>query len=118
LIAVGALGLAASLLVPAPQENGTEGLQVAGELPHVDAPAMSSEPLQEPAWIVLGDTGQRVVELAGMPIIVNRDVWEYGPSHLRLRANRVVDWYSSPLRPLPVASERPPQDEADADAEW
>lgn len=36
------------------------------------------------------------------------EVWEYGPSSVTLRAGRIVDWYSSPLRPLPFSSERPP----------
>ena len=33
--------------------------------------------------------------------------WEYGPSWVRFECGRVVDWYSSPLRPLRASRSRP-----------
>lgn len=60
-----------------------------------------------------------VLELAGEPVLRQGDelrgeTWEYGPSFVVFRARRVVDWYSSPMRPLPVASERPPAQDTTA----
>lgn len=68
---------------------------------------LAGESAAPAALIRLGDRAERVVALAGAPILVAGDVWEYGPSHVRLRAERVIDWYSSPMKPLPVPSERP-----------
>ncbi|WP_281187141.1 hypothetical protein [Aquimonas voraii] len=38
----------------------------------------------------------------GPPLVLQADLWEYGPSHIRFERGRVVGWYSSPLKPLPV----------------
>lgn len=63
------------------------------------------EPVQrEPqrARIKLGYTQAEVEALLGPPLLRNEDDWEYGPSHVRFERGRVVGWYSSPMRPLPV----------------
>lgn len=39
----------------------------------------------------------------GEPLIMSDGRWEYGPSWVRLEDHKVVDWYSSPLRPLKSA---------------
>ena len=66
----------------------------------------------EGAAFSLQSHADEVLQLAGPPVLRQGDelrgeVWEYGPSFVVFRARRVVDWYSSPMRPLPVASERP-----------
>ena len=40
----------------------------------------------------------------GEPLIMSDGRWEYGPSWIRFQDHKVVDWYSSPLRPLKSAS--------------
>lgn len=50
----------------------------------------------------IGDDRHRVKAILGAPILVTGDVWEYGPSHVVFRDGIVVDWYSSPLKPISV----------------
>lgn len=54
-----------------------------------------------------------VVAILGEPIgrFDNDERWEYGPSWVRFDCGRMVDWYSSPLRPLRVPAPRPSADE-------
>jgi hypothetical protein len=63
--------------------------------------------------IALGATAQQVREIHGDPVSGWEQRWEYGPSWVAFRCGVVVDWYSSPLRPLKVASEYP-----SASTEW
>lgn len=58
--------------------------------------------------IVLGSSANQVRELHGAPVSGWEQRWEYGPSWVAFRCGVVVDWYSSPLRPLRVNSEHPP----------
>lgn len=53
--------------------------------------------------IELGLSPAEVERLAGPPMFRSRERWEYGPSEIRFTEGRVSGWYSSPLRPLPVA---------------
>ncbi len=50
-----------------------------------------------------------VLALHGEPIDQGYDgtQWMYGPSWIRFRCARVVDWYSSPLQPLKASGSRP-----------
>jgi hypothetical protein len=50
----------------------------------------------------IGDSPERVKAILGPPILSGGEVWEYGPSHVVFRDGRVVDWYSSPLKPISV----------------
>ena len=52
--------------------------------------------------IRIGDTKLRVRAILGSPILGSATAWEYGPSHVLFEDGRVVDWYNSPLKPLPV----------------
>lgn len=52
--------------------------------------------------IRLGSTEAQVERLLGPPLVAVADLWEYGPSHVRFERGRVIGWYSSPLKPLPV----------------
>jgi hypothetical protein len=38
--------------------------------------------------------------IEGPPDMENADRWEYGPSWVAFQCGKVVDWHSSPLRPL------------------
>ncbi len=50
----------------------------------------------------IGDNKQRVRQILGAPIVASAETWDYGPSHVRFKDGRVVDWYSSPLKPIAV----------------
>jgi hypothetical protein len=47
-----------------------------------------------------GMSADGVRELEGEPLAVHGDLWEYGPSWIRFDHDAVVEWHSSPLRPL------------------
>jgi hypothetical protein len=57
--------------------------------------------------VELGVSAQQVREIHGEPISGWEQRWEYGPSWIAFHCGVVVDWYSSPLHPLKVASEHP-----------
>jgi hypothetical protein len=59
--------------------------------------------------LVPGMDRNAVRDILGDPLDMHAIRWHYGPSWVDFRCDRVADWYSSPLRPLPVASERAPQ---------
>lgn len=63
--------------------------------------------------IALGASAQQVRDIHGDPVSGWEQRWEYGPSWIAFRCGVVVDWYSSPLRPLKVASAHP-----SASTEW
>ena len=56
--------------------------------------------------ITAGMGSQTVLELQGEPHEMQGQRWHYGPSWIDFRCGRVVDWYSSPLAPLPVPAPR------------
>ena len=58
--------------------------------------------------IELGSVADVVRALQGRPLMESAARWDYGPSWIGFRDGKVVDWYSSPLRPLKVASAHPP----------
>jgi hypothetical protein len=53
----------------------------------------------------IGASKAEVRKVVGAPLLASEEIWEYGPSHIRFERGRVVDWYSSPLKPLPVAQD-------------
>ncbi len=58
----------------------------------------------------IGMRAADVVALQGRPVRVRGEDWDYGPSWLRFDGRgRLVDWHSSPLRPLKAATESPPE---------
>lgn len=103
--------VAAGLLLwhawPAPTETG---------MPAASPPPSTPSPRKDGAdgratpesFIDAGSTRREVLDLAGQPQLDAGDRWDYGPSWVRFRDDRVVDWYSSPLRPLPVRSTSTP----------
>lgn len=56
----------------------------------------------------LGTPAKRVRALQGAPLGGWEQHWDYGPSWVEFRCGVVTGWYSSPLRPLKVASPGPP----------
>lgn len=57
-----------------------------------------------------GMTPADVLALQGEPVgweDGDSTQWLYGPSWIRFRCARVVDWYSSPLKPLRAATSKP-----------
>lgn len=55
----------------------------------------------------IGMSQDEVRAIEGEPIDVLDDRWEYGPSWVRFEHGKVIDWYSSPLRSLQTAGNRP-----------
>ncbi len=51
----------------------------------------------------LGMPQRVVISEIGEPFSRDEDRWSYGPSWIRFRKGRVVEWYSSPLHPLRVS---------------
>ncbi len=74
-----------------------------------------ADPPVQDAWVD-GDRGARQLDLGmskqqvrareGPPSASNEWRWEYGTSWVEFENGRVNDWYSSPLRPLHVATRR------------
>ena len=55
------------------------------------------------AQIVPGQGKDTVRNILGEPLDMHALRWTYGPSWVEFRCDKVVGWYSSPLRPLPVS---------------
>jgi hypothetical protein len=66
--------------------------------------------------IRVGMDSDRVVEIEGEPVTTAKDRWEYGPSWIAFHCGEVLDWYSSPLRPLKVDSMQAPADEVEKES--
>jgi hypothetical protein len=68
------------------------------------------------ATVDLGMDAREVLEIEGEPISRSQTLWEYGPSWIGFECNVVTDWYSSPMRPLKVATPHPVPQAAEAPA--
>ncbi len=79
------------------------------------AHAAATAPVE--AALETGLSADEVLHAFGGPTDTAGDgrLWHYGPSWIRLSCSRVVDWYSSPLKPLGLSSMHPDAP-ADADA--
>lgn len=51
----------------------------------------------------LGMPQRAVLGEIGEPFSRDEERWSYGPSWIRFRKGRVIEWYSSPLHPLRIA---------------
>lgn len=69
--------------------------------------AADGEVVTATGWIELGMEARRVLAIQGPPLNAYERRWDYGPSWIGFQCGKVVDWYSSPLRPLRVGSESP-----------
>lgn len=107
LAATMAAGVVALMVWVGTHEMGFEPAPVASALSvrtehsatRAAASALAPRPGQR---IRVGSTEAQVERLMGAPLVSEIDLWEYGPSHVRFQRGRVVGWYSSPLKPLPV----------------
>lgn len=72
-----------------------------------EAETTTSTPENTPL-LALGMSSESVHAIEGDPDLIEDDRWEYGPSWVRFEHGQVVDWYSSPLRPLEVSVDTPP----------
>lgn len=52
--------------------------------------------------VAIGMSGEQVRRIQGIPSTEHEQRWEYGPSWIEFRCDRVTGWYSSPLHPLRV----------------
>lgn len=89
-------------LMPSPDEVASPDYEVARAQDHPAALPRNDNRVSPARRIRVGSTEAQVERLIGSPMVSAPDVWEYGPSHVRFERGRVVGWYSSPLKPLPV----------------
>lgn len=73
---------------------------------------VAAKPLTATLAISPGMGKNTVRDILGEPLDMHALRWSYGPSWVEFRCDKVVDWYSSPLRPLRVSAAR----DASADA--
>ncbi len=106
---VGALALAAAVLILWPQSHPGDGPNRPGDEGAMDASPTLPDVISSPAGIGLrtdrlrvGLDPDAVERLAGPPLFRSAERWEYGPSEVRFTDGKVSGWYSSALRPLPV----------------
>lgn len=98
-VAIGAIWM----FLPAGDGGGDHGhLSGAAATPAVASRRPAAVPL------ALGQDGATVRGGQGEPVSRSATRWEYGPSWIEFHCDRVVDWYSSPLRPLNSGADRPP----------
>jgi len=71
-----------------------------------DVPATGS-PLPGPHKLDIGMTAEEVSRIEDAPVTHDDQRWDYGPSWIMFERGKVVDWYSSPLRPLRHATMHP-----------
>lgn len=67
---------------------------------------MPVKPLTATLTIAPGMGKDTVRDILGEPLDMHALRWTYGPSWVEFRCDKVVDWYSSPLRPLRVSAAR------------
>ncbi|HEY6894082.1 MAG TPA: J domain-containing protein [Rhodanobacteraceae bacterium] len=84
--------------------------------PVVFAAEAAATPVAKIARIRVGMESERVAEIEGEPVTTTKDRWEYGPSWIAFHCGEVLDWYSSPLRPLKVDSMQAPADEVEKES--
>lgn len=60
-----------------------------------------------PVLIEIGMDEDSVRVIEGSPVMINGQRWDYGPSWIEFANGHVINWYSSPLRRLRVATNRP-----------
>ena len=95
--------------------DDSAGKHAAGEVFVVDGG-------EHPAPAIASGMGKETVrDILGEPLDMHALRWNYGPSWVEFRCDKVVDWYSSPLRPLQVSAARDawaddaPADDRDCD---
>jgi len=116
LVALVALGRAAQLA-----GRGDEGTAAPADAARAGAAAPDADDTAAGAvpalWI--GMSAREALDALGTPTDTTEDgrLWHYGPSWIRLSCREVVDWYSSPLKPLGHSPMHPDGDPDPLDAE-
>jgi curved DNA-binding protein CbpA len=105
---LGLLGVSAAIWLlwnnePSPQPTHAAPPTAASTHPTA-APAKAGASLRP---LAAGASEDAVRAAEGEPLIMSDGRWEYGPSWVRFEDHKVVQWYSSPLRPLKSASPSP-----------
>lgn len=107
--AIGALALAAAVVVLWPQARRSDARPTGDAPTEIRLPPVIPDRAPEPpslgaatTHLEVGLEASEVERLAGPPMFRSAERWEYGPSEIRFTKGRVSGWYSSPLRPLPV----------------
>ncbi|MGH8173383.1 MAG: J domain-containing protein, partial [Rhodanobacteraceae bacterium] len=98
-------------LVPVEEE-----VSEVADAPAPSAPISRNQPPTAPVrraprpWQILkvGMKGDKVLAVQGEPVSRDEHRWDYGPSWIEFDNGKVSAWYSSPLRPLKYATQRPP----------
>ncbi|WP_198651529.1 DnaJ domain-containing protein [Dyella sp. C11] len=96
ILALGTLGWAwhaASLSSLATSDEGDVSAQAG-------TGSVSHEATADPVMLHAGMSPDDVRAVEGEPLAVHGELWEYGPSWIRFDHDEVVEWHSSPLRPL------------------
>ena len=94
-----------ALLAVGLQFTGQEGRPVssADATSHAPAPAAAVAPrTTAAAALEPGLAAREALSIFGAPTDTAEEgrLWHYGPSWIRLSCSEVIDWYSSPLKPL------------------
>lgn len=103
-------------ILGAVESEGGDDQSSATQLPHIVDTETGPAPVAKVSRIRVGMDSGRVVEIEGQPVTTAKDRWEYGPSWIAFHCGEVLDWYSSPLRPLKVESRQAPADEVERES--
>ena len=87
--------------VPAPIEDASTPVEQASDVPAHESPQPGPHELD------VGLTIDEVSRIEDVPVTLDDQRWDYGPSWITFERGKVVDWYSSPLRPLRHATMHP-----------
>ena len=90
---------------PEPSEPTRPAVMQQRSIATPDAPPSTNEAL--PSRLALGMDVEAVLAIQGEPVRRSDVEWTYGPSWLRFERGKLVDWYSSQLRPLRTSGARP-----------
>lgn len=106
------LGLSLAAIIPLCSLVPSDKLDDKGARSFALDPTDDSPALVPPA-LQLGMEAAIAATLLEAPLVdpASGEHWMYGPSWIRFDCGQVVDWYSSPLHPLPVTVDRPAESE-------
>lgn len=98
----------ASTRAAGPGDTAAQTRRPAGRPARAQSLPVRPAPVVQAPMLEVGMDAGAVVAIQGEPMRSSDVEWTYGPSWLRFEDGKLVDWYSSPLRPLRTASPTPP----------
>jgi len=106
------LGVALTALVLSASDDDGPASPAAPAVAIADVAPSAARKTEMPV-LKLGMTPREVIAVTGQPFgsDASGQQWLYGASWVRVACGQLVDWYSSPSRPLNVAHERPGPDD-------